>query len=73
MVVVSVPIVSFRLMIDNVSRAEAKIRAEGHPARAPNDGGTASVSRTPQSRKPFSIAAKVWCWSEKLEPFIFCF
>lgn len=34
MVVVSVSIFNFRLMSDNVSRTEAKIRAEGHPARA---------------------------------------
>lgn len=34
MVVVCVPISNFRLMSDNVSRTEAKIWADGHPARA---------------------------------------
>lgn len=72
MVMVSVSIVNFRLMTDNVSRTEAKIRAEGHAARAPNEGRIAPMSRTPQSRKPFSIAANAWWWwSEKLGPFLF--
>lgn len=73
MVMVSVSTANFRLMTDNVSRAEAKIVSEGHPVRAPNEAGVVSVRRTPQSRKPFSTAAIVWWWPEKLEPFFFVF
>lgn len=72
MVMVSVPIVNFRLMIDNVSRAEAKTRAEGHPARAPNDGGH-GLDVKDATKQEAVLDRRQSVWSEKLQPFDYFF
>lgn len=72
MVMVSVPIVNFRLMIDNVSRAEAKIRAEGHPAKAPNGGGH-GLDVKDATKQEAVLDRRQSVWSEKLQPFDFSF